>query len=176
MSKNANKILGAALNVLASNNQNDGVNDLIKSSIEMGDVSIDSSFEFLEEDVRESIGEVITRSTYIDIMKTVDNVANIPNITKVCSDAEAYRKAINFMKVAKPKFFEEKRHSDEDEERMRSTIEILKNQYSRQLDKQRVIKEQMERDKWAREQKDDYYKQNIKKYFSNDWNDFDGKL
>lgn len=118
MAKDSEKVLGMAINSLVRTNCEDEVNELVKSCLEMSKVSVDGSFKYLEEDIRSRVGEVLTRSTMIDIMKSVEHIEDVATIEKVCGKSEAFRKAKNFMKVSNPKFFDESRSKKREAERL----------------------------------------------------------
>jgi len=118
VAKDSEKVLGMAINSLVRTNCEDEVNELVKSCLEMSKVSVDGSFKYLEEDIRPRVGEVLTRSTMIDIMKSVEHIEDVATIEKVCGKSESFRKAKNFMKVSNPKFFDESRSKKREAERL----------------------------------------------------------
>lgn len=118
MAKDGEKVLGMAINSLVRTNCEDEVNELVKYCLEMSKVSVDGSFKYLEEDIRPRVGEVLTRSTMIDIMKSVEHIEDVATIEKVCGKSESFRKAKNFMKVSNPKFFDESRSKKREAERL----------------------------------------------------------
>lgn len=141
MARDNSKILGTAINALVVNSTAESVNDLIKSSLELTIVSVDDSFEYLEEDVRDSISEILTRSTHIDIMKSVKNIEELPNIRNLCSETDSFKKAVRFMKVANPKFFEQRKKDSESYSEAINSLMQLKQKYSvtqKELEKQKV--------------------------------------
>ena len=148
MADDSSKILGMAINSLVRTNSENEVNELIKSCLEIGTVSVDDSFKYLEDDISSKVGETLSRSTFIDIMKSVKNIEDISNISKVCEDSENFRKAKNFMKVANPKFFEDLQSKRiEDEKRYAEKIKMMydmKKMYMDTIHKQQMINSKLD--------------------------------
>lgn len=143
MAKDSEKILGMAINSLVRTNSIDEVNDLVKSCLEMSKVSVDGAFGYLEDDVRPNVGNVLNRSTMIDIMKSVEHIEDVSTIEKVCGDSDSFVKARNFMKMSNPKFFDDSRARQREEERgyleKVKMITAMKDKYTEALKKKEDI-------------------------------------
>jgi len=109
----AEKILAVSMNTLLDNNLNEEVNNLLKSSIEMSNFSIDAAFKDVEDRFKNQLVTSLTRSTFIDIMKMESYLYNMKYFHEFCAEYDEYKNALNFMKVCKPKFFTQKEEESE---------------------------------------------------------------